>query len=157
MVPESGNVTRMKSYRGKVDRTGESVTTQIPARSRRRRGWREHVSLIDLDTITKLDMTGSELRVLFAIARFIPERGGTEARVSITEVADTMGIAEQNVSRTFRTLRARHIVRSPRRGVHEINPWILFNGDFESWNVETSSWPEPVWERVDAKTGEVRS
>lgn len=154
---EPKNVASMAEYRGKVDETGQQVTVRVPRRSKRKRGWRMHVAMVDFDVLTRLELTGSEMRVLNALVRHIPERGGTEARTWTSELAEEMGVSQQFISRTIKPLRDRRIVRTPARNVFEITPWLLYNGDFSSWNAEAEEWPEPIWRRdgADVYTGEV--
>lgn len=144
-------------FKGTVDDTGQTVSVNVPRRRKRQKGWREHVSMVDLDVITRVELTGAEHRVLFNIAARIPQKGGVEARVSVNEIAAGCEMKPQNVSKIMKDLRARNILRTLRVGVHQITPWLLYNGDFDSWNMETDEWPEPVYVRgVDAETGEVR-
>lgn len=115
------------------------------------------MSMVDMGVISRVELTGGELRVLFAIAARIPQKGGVEARCSVAEVAAACEMKPQNVSKIMKDLRGRNIIRTVRVGVHEITPWLLYNGDFDSWNMETDEWPEPVYVRgVDGETGEVR-
>lgn len=152
-----GSVVSLHRLRGSVDETGQRVTMDVPRRRKRKRGWRDHVSLLDVGVLNRLDLSALEYKVLFALMQFVPEKGGTEARVSIAEIAETVGVLAPSVSRIMRDLRDRRIVRTPRNGVHEVNPWITYSGDFDSWNAETENWPEPIWLRgVDSGTGEVK-
>lgn len=154
---EPAKVVSMASYKGRVDETGQAVTVRVPRRSKRKRGWRMHVVMLDIDVMMRLDLTGSEMRVLHAIAAHIPERGGTEARTFSWELAKELGVSQQFVSRTIKPLKDRHIIRAPYRHVFEVTPWLLYNGDFASWNAEAEEWPEPIWRRdgADVETGVV--
>lgn len=148
-------VVAMSTYRGKVVETDQAVEVRVPRRSKRKRGWRMHVAMLDLDIIIRLELTGSEHRVLFGLASHIPERGGTEARTSTTELAGELGISQQYVAKVLKDLKDRRIVRCQRQMVYEISPWLLYNGDFASWNMDAETWPEPVWRRdgADLATG----
>lgn len=157
MARDESNVVSMARVRGTVDDTGQRVTMDLPRRRKRKKGWRDSVSLVDVGILTRLELSGLESRVLWMIARHIPEKGGNEARVALAEVADKTGIHPSDVSKIVRTLRARHLLRTVRRGVHEVSPWLLWSGDFDSWNAEADKWPEPTWVRgADPDTGEVR-
>ena len=114
------------------------------------------MSLVDIGVLNRIDLSGLEYKVLFAMLQRVPEKGGIEARVSVAEIANAIGVHPQSVSRVLKDLRGRHIVRTERVGVHQINPWIAYNGDFDSWNSESDGWPEPIWMRVDTETGEVK-
>ena len=147
----------MARMRGRVDETDQSVTIDVARRRKRKKGWRDHVMLTDIDMMAKLELTGAEWRVLHCLMAFIQEKGGVEARVSVRELSERVGIAEPNVSRMFKLLRERRIILTHRIGVHEVNPWLAYNGDFDSWSTETEKWDEPIWSRgVDVKTGEMK-
>jgi hypothetical protein len=150
------NIVSLHTLKGSVDATGEAVTIVQPRRSKRRKGWREHVSQVDVDNMFRLEMTGSEMRVLLCLMRHVAEKGGTESRCSIAEIAAETDMRGPNVSRIMRDLRERRIVNTVRQGYHDISPWLVYSGDYESWNAEASQWPEPTWVRgVNTDTGEV--
>jgi len=156
-VRQPDNVTSIARLKGKVDETGQTVSIDAPRRRKRKKGWRDHVSQVDIGVITRLELSGLEHRVLWMIAKHIPERAGTEARVSLAEIADETGISPPNVSTIVKRLRERRILHTERRGVHHINPWILYSGDYDSWNTEAEKWQEPIWHRdVDPATGEMK-
>lgn len=113
--------------------------------------------LTDIDLMAKLDLTGNEWRVLHGLMAFVQEKGGVEARVSVKELAERIDMEPANVSRIFTLLRDRRVIRTLRVGVHEINPWLAYNGDFDSWNAETDKWAEPIWVRnTNSTTGEIK-
>lgn len=145
----------MATYRGKVVDDEGNVEVRIARRTKRRKGWRMHVALLDIDVMIRLELTGYEHRVLFGLAAYIPERGGIEARTTATELAAQLNTSPQYVSKILKALQDRRIVKRVRNGVYEINPWVLYNGDFSSWNAEADEWPEPIWRRdgADLTTG----
>lgn len=115
------------------------------------------MSLMDIDNMVRLELSMQEHKILFGLLAFIPEKGGGEARVTTSELADRLSMKPQNVSRGLRSLRDRHVIRTPRQSVHEVTPWLAYSGDFDSWNSEVDGWPEPIWVRgVDTETGEVK-
>lgn len=115
------------------------------------------MGLVDYDVMTRLELTGSEYRVLFAVLRAIPEKGGNVAYITQREIAAQFGIRSSNVAKTMTALRKRHILWPLRQqGRWQVNAWIAYNGDFDSWNSDADTDPEPIWMRgVDAETGEV--
>jgi hypothetical protein len=151
------NVTSLARFRGRVEETGQSVVMDVPRRRKRKKGWRDHVSMVDVGVLTRLQLTGLESRVLWMIVKHVPEKGGNEARCTLAEIADETGIAGPNVSRIMKTLRDRRLLHTERQGVHHVSPWLAWSGDFDSWNAEAEKWPEPIWERgLDTETGEVK-
>ena len=159
MSKKGTNVTSIATLRGKVVETGQAVEIDAPRRRRRKRGWRDSVSMVDTGLMVRLEMSGLEYRIFHAVASHIPEKGGTDAFCTMQEIADQLGVAQQSVSRAMKALRERRIIlkRSNRIGRWHVNSWLLYNGDFDSWNAEAEDDPEPIWVRgVDAQTGEVR-
>lgn len=115
------------------------------------------MGLVDYDVMTRLELTGAEYRILFEVLRAIPEKGGAVAFITQQEIADRLHIAPPNVSKVMSALRKRHIIWPLRqRGRWQVNSWIAYNGDFDSWNMDAESDPEPIWVRnVNTDTGEV--
>lgn len=115
------------------------------------------MTMVDNDVMSRLEMTGSEYRVFWAICTHIPKAGGSTAYVQVAELADDLGIAKSFVSRIMRALRDRRIIETVKTGVHRVNPWILWNGMMDDWVDESEEYPEPIYHRngVDPVTGEV--
>lgn len=152
----TGNVTSIARLKGKVVETGQAVEIDAPRRRKRKRGWREKVAMIDLDNIGRLELSGLEYRILFAVMQAVPEKGGCRASITIEEVAERVQSTSPSVSRAMKVLRDRRVlIREDNKiGRVMVNPWLMFNGDFDSWAVETDATAEPIWMRgVDAKTG----
>jgi hypothetical protein len=158
-VKQPDNVTSIARLRGKVDETGQTVSIDAPRRRKRKKGWRDRVGLIDLGLMSRLDLNGSEWRVLSTVMACVPEKGGSEAFCTLQEIADRHEIPLSSVSRAMKSLRDRRIImKNDRRiGRWHVNAWLMYNGDFDSWNVEAEQDPEPIWSRgVDAMTGEIK-
>lgn len=150
------NVTSIAHLRGKVDETGQSVTIQAPRRRKRKRGWRDHVSLVDIGLMTRLELSSLEHRVLMAVMAAVPEKGGADAFCTMREIAGAVGSPQPSVWRTMDVLQDRRILRKVRNGRWHVNAWLMFNGDFDSWNAEADLDPEPIWVRnVNSETGEI--
>lgn len=156
MTEKPSNVTSIAHLRGTVDETGQSVTIRAPRRRRRRKGWRDSVSLTDVGLMNRLEISGLEYRVLLAIMAAVPEKGGADAFCTQKEIADRLGVAQQSVARAMNTLQERRIIMRIRNGRWHVNTWLMYNGDFDSWNAEAEEDPEPIWVRgVNPETGEV--
>ena len=154
----SDNVISIARLKGQVDETGQAVTVSIPRR-KKKKGWRERVGLIDLDAMNRLELSALEYKVLFAVMSAVPKTGGSVAFITVEEVARIVGSSRPSVNRTLSLLKERRIIMRDRgsSGRLRVSPWLMFNGDFSSWNVETESEEEPVWVRgVDPVTGEVK-
>ena len=151
------NVTSMARLRGKVVETGQAVEINAPRRRRRKRGWRDHVGLIDLGLMSRLEISGNEFRILAAVMAHVPEKGGADAFCTMQDIADELNLAASSVNRTMQSLQRRRILTKIRQGKWHVNTWLMYNGDFDSWNAEADDEPEPIWMRgVDATTGEIK-
>ncbi len=152
------SVASFATLHGKVDATGDSVTIVAPRRRKRKRGWREHVAMIDLDCVKRLELSGLEYAVLFAVMAGVPEKGGRVAFVTVGEIAEAAHSTTPSVSRALKSMAERNIIWRPdnRTGRLAVSAWLMFNGDFDSWAVEVEMDPEPVWTRgANLATGEV--
>lgn len=113
--------------------------------------------MIDLGLMSKMELSGLESRVLMAVMASVPEKGGADAFCTMQEIADRLEVAPSSAARVFKALQDRQILRKLRQGRWHVNSWLMYNGDFDSWNTEAEADPEPVWTRgADVKTGEVR-
>jgi len=150
------NVTRISTLKGTVDSTGEAVTVQ-QFRTAKRKGRRKRVSMVNVDTMMRLQLSNQEGRVLWALLSHVPEKSGTIAYCTLAEIAHDTGIHPSNVAKVVKGLRERNIVKNLRRGQWHVNSHIAYNGSFDQWTVEDDVEPEPIWHRhgVDPVTGEV--
>lgn len=154
----AGNVTPFRKI-GEVEGTGESVLAPRPSTGQRRKAAKKghRVAMVDFDVFMHVEMTNAEHQVFATIVRHIPDRGGIQARVGVGEIAELLSMKQPNVSRVIKDLVARRIVKRIRQGVWEVNPHILYNGEFAEWNDSLAYWHEPIYTRnTDAETGEVR-
>lgn len=147
----------MHRLKGQVDETGQRVSLDVPRRRKRRKGWRDKVALTDVTLLAKLELTGLEMRLLIAVMSHVPEKGGADAFCTQAELAAQLGVLQPSVTRAMKELQARQIVVSAGRGRWHVNTWLMYNGDFDSWNAEAEQDAEPIWVRgADVTTGEIR-
>lgn len=148
------SIARLK---GHVVETGQVVEINAPRRRKRKRGWRDHVGMIDLGLMSRIELSGLESRVLMAIMAAVPEKGGADAFCTMQEIADRLDVKPSSAARVFKTLQDRLVISKVRQGRWHVNTWLMYNGDFDSWNAEAEKEPEPIWVRgADSETGEVR-
>jgi DNA-binding transcriptional ArsR family regulator len=141
-------VTPLTTRQGVIPRTGEVVEVEFPAtQGRRRKGRRKMFALVDLESLEALELTGFEWRVLRKLMRSTnPETN--RANCTIAFIAREMGVRPSVVSRAMKELRDRRIVASLDRGVHRVNPHIMFRGSNQDWDLATDTTPEPIWSRA---------
>jgi len=135
---------------GETRNTKEDVMAPAPASGYRPKARkRSHrVALIDLDVARKVEMTLAEWMVVLTIARYIPERSGHEARVTLREVAAVVQMKPSNVSRIVKNLVDRDIlIRGDYQGSWGVNPHILYNGEFAEWNRVIEDYMVPRFRR----------
>ena len=137
----------MTRFRGVVPSTGEVIDIDAPAaRGRRRKSKHRVFALADMGALARLEMTGREWDFFWTVARHLnPETN--EARITLSEIADNLGMQRQNASKMSTELRKRGILITLRRGVHRINAHLLFRGSNLDWDAVTISEREPLWRR----------
>ena len=136
--------------------SGERVETLMPRRRKRVKGWRDRTGLIDYKHMAMLQMNGTQWRVLWAVMQHVPPLGGRDAFCTQAELAEVLDMHRVTVGQTLLQLRDRHIVWNTRRGHWRVSAWLMYNGDYNSWNAECELDEEPVWMRnVDPATGEI--
>lgn len=115
------------------------------------------MSMVNVDAMIRLQMTGTETRVFWCLVGHVPSKSGTVAYVQINQIAEETGIHRVEVSKTMKALRDRRIITTVRQGQHHINANIIFNGSFDDWNDADVLERDPIWTRrgVDPVTGEV--
>ena len=152
-----GRVARLRVLEGAIPETGQKITVDVPTGLKRKKGRRPHVTMTDMDSMVRLDLTGSEWNVLHAMMRKVPEKGGSTAYCTLSEIAKTLGVRLSYVSRVVGDLKARRVLWNERQGQWHINTHLGWNGDFEGWAIASDQEPEPIWHRsgVDPVTGEV--
>lgn len=113
--------------------------------------------MIDLGLMSRIELSGLESRVLMAVMASVPEKGGADAYCTMQEIAEQLEVKASSAGRVFKALQDRHIIWKIRQGRWHVNTWLMFNGDFDSWNAEAEKDPEPVWLRgANAETGEIK-
>lgn len=128
--------------------TGEVLELSIaqPRGRKRRKGKRKMFALTDLESLALLDLTGAEWRVLTRIMRAVnPETN--EARITQTEIAEELSMAQPNVSRIVKMLRERRILFALSASGYRVNAHIMYRGSNLDWDTATDNEVEPVWTR----------
>jgi len=144
---------------GEVLETGQTVIVEQPQRlGKTKARKKKRMSMINVDAMTRLELTTREARVFWNLVSHVPSRSGSVAFVLIGQIADETGIHRVAVSQIMRDLRDRRIVTTLRLGQHQINANIVYNGSFDDWNDADVLELDPIWRRheVDPLTGEVK-
>lgn len=154
---ETGKITNLARYRGRNLTSGEPIEVELPKRRGGKARRKITMTMVDTDVMFRLEMVGSEQRVLWTLCKHVPRGGGSTSFVQVSQIAEQLGVAQSHVSRVLKELRRRRIVVTERTGQHVINPWIMWNGSMDDWVDESERWAEPIYVRdADATTGEVR-
>lgn len=150
--------THLRLVKGVIDETQESITVGIPKNQGRKKARKaKRMSMVNIDAMTRLELTQSEARVFWCLVSHVPSRTGTVSYVMIGQIAKETGIHRVDVSKIMKGLRDRRIVRTIAQGQHHINANIVFSGSFDDWNDADVEELEPVWHRhgADPVTGEI--
>jgi hypothetical protein len=148
----------LRLVKGVIDETQEPITVGIPKNQGKRKARKaKRMSMVNIDAMTRLEMTQTETRVFWNLVSHVPARSGSVAYVQIGQIAKELGIHRVEVSKTMKALRDRRIVTTLTQGQHHINANIVFSGSFDDWNEADVEELEPVWARhgVNPHTGEV--
>lgn len=147
MRERSDNVIPMTTHEAVNQATGEVLDLAMTAlRGRRRKGRRKMYALVDLEMQDRLELTGQEWAVLHKIMASVNAETN-EARITVAEIAERLGIAPSNTSRIMKTLRDRRIVKTLRGGVHRVNAHLMYRGSNQDWDIATDTEKEPQWTR----------
>lgn len=112
---------------------------------------------VDLGLMQKLELVGGESRVFFTVCAHIPDHGGCDAFITPAEIAEEMGVSQPYIFQILKVLKDRRIIWKVRNGRYHVSAWLVYNGDYDSWNSEADIDPEPVWARgVNVTTGEMK-
>lgn len=159
---EADNVISLRSgdraFHGVVNETGQAVTGFIPSpKGRKRKARQKMMSMVDVMSMSRLQLSMVEARVFWQIMAHVPPRTGSVSYCTVTQLADELGMHVSDVSKTMKALRERYIIRTVRQGQHHVNTWLVFSGSFDEWNATDDTETEPIWHRhgVDPATGEV--
>jgi len=103
--------------------------------------------MVDLEVLDQLELSAAEFAVLTRVMRAVhPETN--EAHVTLQEISHDVVMARPNVSRVMRDLRDRRVLYTEARGLHRVNPHIMFRGSNQDWDVATETAKEPIWRRA---------
>lgn len=142
------NVIPLTHHSAVVQSTGEVLDLTMSARvGKRRKAKRKMYALMDLESLAQLQLRTSQWRVLTRLMRAVnPE--DNQARISLTEIGEDIGMARSNVSRVMRELVDRQIVFMVRLGQWRVNAHIMYRGSNADWDIATDTDPEPTWGRA---------
>lgn len=105
-------------------------------------------AMLDTESMGMLDLTRQEWRV-FSFLLSKVETGTGEIRVTNSYISKSIEMTPNNVSRTMKSLRERHIILAEAYGVWRINSNIAWVGDWKKWNAAANDDPEPIWDSTE--------
>lgn len=100
----------------------------------------------NVTNLARLDLTGLQFRVLFALFSKVRDREGNVAYTHISEIADALGKSKQSIDRIISQLRAKGIVERDRNGIWVINARLGFRGTYWQWARVYTTSPQPYYE-----------
>lgn len=154
---EPVRLERVRTLRGQDVETGATVLVPVFGHKKKKTKERKVVSMVNVGTMKRLELSTMENRILWVLLDHVPERSGTVSFVQVSQIAKETGIHPANVSKVMKALRDRRIVKTIRQGQHHVNAWIAYSGDFTSWSLDEDIEPEPIYVRnADAETGEIK-
>ena len=114
---------------------------------RARKGKRMTFTMLnqDREATGKLRLRGAEWQVLMQII-LATSAETHEARITVGEIAATLGVAHPSVSRSIAELLERRIVYRLGRSVWRVSTHIAYRGSAEDWGQAYYSDREPIWE-----------
>jgi CRP-like cAMP-binding protein len=131
---------------GMTLRYQEPVPPKPPRRARRKR--RVGVSYVMVDTVslTELETTISERRVLDCLLAHV-DVGTNDIRLTTSLIATKTGMQVPNVSRALRSLRDRRLIFKLNVGLWRVSPWLAYAGEWKEWDKAAMDAAEPQWKR----------
>lgn len=103
---------------------------------------------VDAESMMMLDLSRQEYRV-FTFMMGKMESPSGEIRVTGAYIARSIGMTQNNVSATLKSLRERLIIIPEGLGTWRINSWIAYMGDYKKWYPAAVDDPEPYWSQDD--------
>lgn len=103
--------------------------------------------MIDSASIRELDLTPTEHKVLGELLAVADKDDQSRSRITTTLIAERLGLAGPNVSRTLTALRDRRIIFKEGPAYWRVTPWYAFAGEWGDWDTAAKHFPEPVWSR----------
>jgi hypothetical protein len=105
MEPEPQNVIRLRAgdraIKGFDDETGASITAFIPSpKGRKAKARQKMMGMVDVKSMTRLQLSMVEARVFWQIVSHIPPRSGSVAYCSVSGLAEELGMHVSDVSKT---------------------------------------------------------
>ena len=104
--------------------------------------------LTDHPQMHRLDLTGSQWRIFWAVVGVMHKDSGSLARVNTGEVAKTTGMSTSQASTVLTSLVSRRILDRAGLGVWNVNPWLVYAGSAADWEAATDGHPKPEWSRA---------
>jgi hypothetical protein len=146
------NGTYQTVYRNLInEQTGEAVVLSedvfIPENAQRRMPFKvgKRFAYIDPQVMSRLELTAAQSKVVMRLLLHANiELGLCFAPTKM--LAQDMGVAGSNVSRTLKQLSDRRIIRREAPGAYVVSPWVAFFGEYAEWHKTARTWLPPIWD-----------
>jgi len=127
---------------------GRPANTRTRIRKGRQGKVTKNFAYVDVESMAMLDLTRQEYRVFTFLCSMI-DQGTNHIRVTGVYIAKSIGMTQNNVSRTLKALRERNIIIAVDHGVWRINSWIAWKGNYDKWFKATGGDEEPYWTQAE--------
>lgn len=87
----------------------------------------------NVTNLARLDLTGMEFRVLFAIFAQVRPGEGNVSYTYVDDIADALDRSKQSIQRVMNKLRDKGVLTRDRNGIWVINPKLGFRGNYWQW------------------------
>lgn len=153
--PATGEVRRvLEIYEPDVEEAGphrgrpKKGTTRTRVTKGRASKVTKKWAYVDAESMAMLDLTHQEYRV-FSFMMGKMEAPAGEIRVTGAYIARSIGMTQQNVSKTLKSLRERLVIIPEGLGIWRMNSWIAYMGEYKKWYPAAMDDPEPYWTAED--------
>ena len=99
---------------------------------------------VDAESMSMLDLSHQEYRVFSFMMGKMDQPAG-EIRVTGAYIARSIGMTQNNVSKTMKSLRERLIIIPEGIGIWRMNSWIAYMGEYKTWYPAALDDQEPYW------------
>lgn len=96
--------------------------------------------------LARINLTGLEFRVLFAMGAQIENAAGTIAHCTVSSIAEALERNPRGIEKIFASLKRKGVIEHVRPGSWAVNPKLLYRGSYGKWAIEYPQALDPSYE-----------